>query len=199
MTALPDAFAYPGAFADDAVYFTHPTPDGPFGVIATAAGTVLASGWTDSVDSLLGRIAPAARPSTLRQQPVPFLADRVAAYYAGELTAIDDVVVRQTSGSYRTAAWLALRTVQPGAPLTYSEFAALSGRARAVRAAAGACAANAAALFVPCHRVVRTDGTLGGFAWGTTVKASLLAHEQRHAPQLPPSSSPVDPQGAALG
>ena len=46
-----------------------------------------------------------------------------------------------------------------------------------MRAAASACARNAAALFVPCHRVVRTDGTLGGYRWGLDVKRSLIAHE----------------------
>ena len=57
-------------------------------------------------------------------------------------------------------------TVAPGRPVTYTEYAELSGNAKAVRAAASACAFNAAALFVPCHRVIRTDGTLGGFRWG---------------------------------
>ncbi|MFP5311092.1 MAG: methylated-DNA--[protein]-cysteine S-methyltransferase, partial [Actinomycetes bacterium] len=51
------------------------------------------------------------------------------------------------------------------------------GNPRAVRAAASACAFNAAALFVPCHRVIRTDGSLGGFRWGLRIKESLLARE----------------------
>ena len=63
------------------------------------------------------------------------------------------------------------------APVTYTEFAALAGRPAAVRAAAQACARNAAALFVPCHRVLRTDGSLGGFRWGLPVKRWLLDHE----------------------
>ena len=61
--------------------------------------------------------------------------------------------------------------------MTYTEYAAKAGRPLAVRAAAAACARNAAALFVPCHRVVRTDGGLGGFRWGLPVKRWLLAHE----------------------
>ncbi|MEU4712555.1 MGMT family protein, partial [Micromonospora purpureochromogenes] len=52
-------------------------------------------------------------------------------------------------------------------------------RPAAVRAAAAACARNAAALFVPCHRVLRTDGTLGGYRWGLDVKEWLLGHERR--------------------
>ena len=55
----------------------------------------------------------------------------------------------------------------------------MAGRPAAIRAAAQACARNAAALFVPCHRVLRTDGSLGGFRWGLDVKKWLLAHERR--------------------
>ncbi|MDN5746930.1 MAG: tryptophan 2,3-dioxygenase family protein, partial [Pseudonocardia sp.] len=77
-------------------------------------------------------------------------------------------------------AWDVLRTVPAGAPVTYTEYAAKSGRPAAVRAAASACARNAAALFVPCHRVLRSDGTLGGFRWGVDVKRKLLAHESTH-------------------
>ena len=63
--------------------------------------------------------------------------------------------------------------------MTYTGFAELAGRPRAVRAAAAACARNAAALFVPCHRVLRTDGGLGGFRWGLDVKKWLLGHERQ--------------------
>jgi methylated-DNA-[protein]-cysteine S-methyltransferase len=72
-------------------------------------------------------------------------------------------------------AWRVLREVRE--PITYTELAARAGRPAAVRAAAQACARNAAALFVPCHRVLRNDGTLGGFRWGLPVKRWLLNHE----------------------
>ncbi len=90
----------------------------------------------------------------------------------------------QKSGPFRGHAWDMLRTVAPGHPVTYTEYAALSGNAKAVRAAASACAFNAAALFVPCHRVIRTDGSLGGFRWGLAIKESLLARERELAPAL---------------
>jgi methylated-DNA-[protein]-cysteine S-methyltransferase len=61
--------------------------------------------------------------------------------------------------------------------VTYTEYAAKAGRPAAVRAAASACARNAVALFVPCHRVLGTDGTMRGFRWGVTVKQQLLEHE----------------------
>jgi methylated-DNA-[protein]-cysteine S-methyltransferase len=62
--------------------------------------------------------------------------------------------------------------------VTYTGLAARAGRPAAVRAAAQACARNPAALFVPCHRVIRSDGTMGGFRWGVPVKRWLLEHER---------------------
>ena len=73
--------------------------------------------------------------------------------------------------------WAALRAIDAGKQLTYTGFAAALGQPSAVRAAASICARNAPALFVPCHRVLRSDGSLGGFAWGLDVKESLLARE----------------------
>uniref|UniRef100_UPI0028A8F745 methylated-DNA--[protein]-cysteine S-methyltransferase n=1 Tax=Microbacterium sp. TaxID=51671 RepID=UPI0028A8F745 len=100
------------------------------------------------------------------------------AYYTGDLHAIDEVVVRQRGTALQSAGWEALRRIEPGRPLSYSEFAVELGSPQAVRAAASICARNAPALFVPCHRVLRSDGSLGGFAWGLPVKQSLLARER---------------------
>ncbi|MCU1571075.1 MAG: methylated-DNA--protein-cysteine methyltransferase [Naasia sp.] len=153
------------------------TADGAFGALAREDGTVLASGWTDSTEALLARIPVAHRPEGVRRAAVPRIADAVAAFYDGDPSVIDTIAVEQAGGPFRITAWRALRAIAPGRPLTYTEFAAASGRPAAVRAAASACATNAVALFVPCHRVVRTDGALGGFAWGVEVKRSLLARE----------------------
>jgi methylated-DNA-[protein]-cysteine S-methyltransferase len=153
------------------------TADGPFGIIADSDGAVLASGWTNSAEALLARIHPSIRPTVLDPIESSAAADALDAYYDGSLTAIDGVPVRQASGPFRLSAWNALRTIAAGEPVTYTKFAELAGRPQAVRAAASACATNAPALFVPCHRVLRTDGTLGGFAWGVEVKRSLLARE----------------------
>ena len=90
--------------------------------------------------------------------------------------------VRQASGPFRVHAWEVLQTVEPGAPMTYLQYAERAGNPAAIRAAAGACAKNAAALFVPCHRIIRTDGTLGGFRWGLAVKQRLLDREAGRLP-----------------
>jgi methylated-DNA-[protein]-cysteine S-methyltransferase len=156
---------------------TFDTPMGPFTAVVDADGAVLASGWTAELDDLLPLVHPTLRPTELHQGDLGGVGDAIVAYHRGELSAIDDVPVRQHSGAFLEHAWDVLRTVPAGAPVTYTEYAAKSGRPAAVRAAASACARNATALFVPCHRVLRTDGTLGGFRWGLGVKRALLDHE----------------------
>jgi methylated-DNA-[protein]-cysteine S-methyltransferase len=166
-------------------FATVATPPGPFTVVVTpgpdGGDVVLAAGWTDDVSDLLPVVHRALRPTWVeRAEHLPVL-DAVEAHAAGDLGAIDDVPVRQRSGPVLEDAWEVLRTVPPGRPDTYAEFAARCGRPSAVRAAANACARNAAALFVPCHRVLGSDGGLGGFRWGTPVKRWLLDHEAAHA------------------
>jgi methylated-DNA-[protein]-cysteine S-methyltransferase len=105
----------------------------------------------------------------------------VAAYFGGDLTAIDELPVDQPGGGFRQAAWTAMRRVPPGQTITYTKLAAEAGNPKAVRAAASACAQNLIAPIVACHRVVRTDGGLGGYYYGFDVKEWLIAHERRHA------------------
>lgn len=163
-----------------ATWATIDTKIGPFTAVVDEDGAVLASGWTADLDELLPQVHPTLRPTELVEGDLGPVGDAIVRYHDGDLSAIDDVRVRQRSGGFLEHAWDVLRTVPAGAPVTYTEYAAKSGRPAAVRAAASACARNAAALFVPCHRVLRTDGTLGGFRWGVDVKRQLLAHE---APQ----------------
>jgi AraC family transcriptional regulator of adaptative response/methylated-DNA-[protein]-cysteine methyltransferase len=83
--------------------------------------------------------------------------------------------------AFQMRVWAALREIPPGTTRTYTEIAAAIGRPKAVRAVAGACAANPAALVVPCHRVVRADGNMGGYKWGAERKRRLLATEATSA------------------
>jgi methylated-DNA-[protein]-cysteine S-methyltransferase len=154
------------------------TPAGPFTAVVAGDGAVLAAGWTASVDDLLPVISKRLRPGEVRARPdLGAVTDAVRRYHDGELSVIDDIPVRQCSGEFIERAWDVLRTVPPGKPTSYTDYAALAGRPDAVRAAAAACARNAAALFVPCHRILRNDGSLGGFRWGLPVKRWLLDHE----------------------
>ena len=154
------------------------TPAGPFTAVVASDGAVLASGWTADLDTLAPLISPSLRPAALRQKrDLGPVTTAVRRYHDGELDAVDDIPVRQRSGEFLQHAWEVLRTVPAGKPLTYTEYAALAGRPAAIRAAASACARNATALFVPCHRVLRIGGALGGFRWGVDVKRWLLDHE----------------------
>ena len=101
----------------------------------------------------------------------------LTAYASGHLDALDGVEVRQPGGPFMQRAWVQLRGVKPGETDSYAGLAERAGSASAVRAAGQACARNKVAPFVPCHRIVRTDGSLGGYAYGLPVKAALLAHE----------------------
>ncbi len=79
--------------------------------------------------------------------------------------------------AFQQRVWLALREIPAGATVTYTEIAARIGAPRSVRAVAGACAANALAVAIPCHRVIRNDGGLSGYRWGVERKRALLRRE----------------------
>lgn len=78
---------------------------------------------------------------------------------------------------FQMAIWQALRRIPKGETRTYAQLAAEVGRPGAVRAAGSANGANHVSLLIPCHRVIRTDGSLGGYAWGLDIKARLLRRE----------------------
>lgn len=154
------------------------TPIGPFTALVASDGAVLASGWTPDTTLLVPQVSASLLPQELRhRRDLGPVTSAIRRYHAGELDAIDAIEVRQRSGEFLERAWEVLRKVPPGEPVTYTDYAALAGRPAAIRAAAAACARNAAALFVPCHRVVRVGGALGGFRWGLDVKRWLLHHE----------------------
>ncbi|MFV2111790.1 methylated-DNA--[protein]-cysteine S-methyltransferase [Micromonospora sp. LOL_025] len=156
------------------------TPAGPLSIVAGPDGAVRAAGFTGDPEGLIPLMHPALRAPLRHRGDLGPVSVAVASYLDGELAAIDAVPVEQhTGGAFMAHAWQVLREVKPGDPVTYTGFAGLAGRPAAVRAAAAACARNAAALFVPCHRVLRTDGTLGGYRWGLDVKKWLLGHERR--------------------
>lgn len=172
---------------ETALIETIDTPDGPLVIVADTDQRVLAAGWTTDASAVIARIHPSLRPDAVREAHLD-AAEAARAYYGGALDALDDVPVRQHGTELQLKGWSALRRITPGGPLTYSEFAATFGSPTAVRAAASVCARNAPALFVPCHRVLRSDGSLGGFAWGLPVKASLLARDRGDALPVTQSS-----------
>jgi AraC family transcriptional regulator of adaptative response/methylated-DNA-[protein]-cysteine methyltransferase len=83
--------------------------------------------------------------------------------------------------AFQQQVWQALRAIPPGRTASYAEIAAAIGRPSATRAVARACAGNALAVAIPCHRVVRTNGDISGYRWGVERKRELLAREQTSA------------------
>lgn len=109
------------------------------------------------------------------------IAKRVQAYFDGDIAAIGDIPVAPAGTPFRLAVWQAMRSIPAGEPISYAELAARAGRPNATRAAGTACGANPIPIVVPCHRVLRTGGGIGGYGGGLAAKRWLLAHEAAHA------------------
>ena len=84
--------------------------------------------------------------------------------------------IHRTTFQWRV--YQAIQSIPPGATTAYGEIASEIGSPKAVRAVANACASNPVSIVVPCHRVVRKDGGLGGYRWGVGLKEKLLRHEE---------------------
>lgn len=91
--------------------------------------------------------------------------------------------------AFQQRVWAALREIPPGTTTTYGDIARQIGAPKSIRAVAGACAANALAVAIPCHRVVKSDGALSGYRWGVERKRALLDREVQVA--RTPHPSPV--------
>jgi methylated-DNA-[protein]-cysteine S-methyltransferase len=103
---------------------------------------------------------------------------RLRRYFDGGIHAIDDVPVRFDRGTaFQHEVWNALRTIPGGETISYAELARRVGRPSAFRAVGSANGQNPVGVVVPCHRVIASDGTLGGYAGGLDRKRWLLAHE----------------------
>jgi AraC family transcriptional regulator, regulatory protein of adaptative response / methylated-DNA-[protein]-cysteine methyltransferase len=99
--------------------------------------------------------------------------------------------------AFQQRVWQALQEIPVGDTVSYTEIARRIGSPKAVRAVAGACAANNLAVAIPCHRVVRNDGSLSGYAWGVERKRVLLDRESSPSKMPPSTSSSVN--GRAIG
>jgi len=104
-------------------------------------------------------------------------ASRLARYFAGDVAALDEQPVRLLGTEFQCGVWSALRAIPAGETRSYGALAMSLGKRDAVRAVAAANGANPVAVFVPCHRVIATDGTLWGYGGGLEMKQWLLRHE----------------------
>ena len=168
----------PGAYrrGGDGMTITYQLFDsevGP-GLIAATERGVCALYFGDALLAELGSEFPKAELAAGTLEP---FVKAVRAYLAGqpELPLPLDV----SPSAFQAKVWAALRAIPYGETRSYGEVAEAIGDPGAVRAVARACATNHVALAVPCHRVVRADGSLSGYRWGVERKAALLTREQR--------------------
>jgi methylated-DNA-[protein]-cysteine S-methyltransferase len=108
---------------------------------------------------------------------IPVITELLQDYFDGDISALNAIKVRQPGAQFSQEAWKAMKKVRPGSTISYAELAERAGSPAAVRAAGSACAKNAIVLVVPCHRIVKTGGALGNYAYGLDKKDWLLRHE----------------------
>jgi methylated-DNA-[protein]-cysteine S-methyltransferase len=152
------------------------TPIGTLNVIAD--GELLLGANLSSVKALKDGLDSIYRGSEFREvSKIPIISDLISDYFDGDTSAINGIKVSQPGGSFSQSAWKSMRKVRPGKVISYAQLAENSGSPKAVRAAGSACAKNAIVLVVPCHRIVKTGGALGNYAYGINKKEWLLRHE----------------------
>jgi methylated-DNA-[protein]-cysteine S-methyltransferase len=153
------------------------TPLGPLTLVVDD-GTVRAASFTDRPEQLRPMLGQGHRRAELRQVgDLGQVTRAVRSYFDGDPRALDDLAVEQPGNQYFQAAWKAMRDIPAGTTVSYRELAGHVGDPATARAAGFACASNHVVLIVPCHRVIRTDGTLGDYYYGLGVKRWLLRHE----------------------
>lgn len=152
------------------------TPVGALSLISREH-ILIAAGFT-SQDELLSSISKQDRQlESKKVSQIPIISDLVSDYFDGDLRALDGIKVDQEGEKFSQSAWRVMRKIVPGRTLTYADLAKRAGSEDAVRAAGSACARNLIALVVPCHRIVKTGGALGNYAYGLKYKQWLLSHE----------------------
>ena len=109
------------------------------------------------------------------------VAVRMTAYFDGDVDALDEIAAEPAGTPFQRDVWKCLREIKAGTTLSYGELAHKVGRPNAQRAVGMANASNPIALIVPCHRVIRTGGALGGYGFGVDLKRWLLDHESARA------------------
>jgi methylated-DNA-[protein]-cysteine S-methyltransferase len=138
---------------------------------------LIAAGFT-SQDKLISSISKHDKQlESKKVTQIPIISDLISDYFDGDLRALDGIKVDQEGEKFSQSAWRVMRKIAPGKTLTYADLAIRAGSEDAVRAAGSACARNLIALVVPCHRIVKTGGALGNYAYGLKYKQWLLSHE----------------------
>jgi methylated-DNA-[protein]-cysteine S-methyltransferase len=162
----------------DVAYTNADSPFGPLLLARTRRGLVRVGLPNQDADELLIELAERVSPRVLEAPAELDEAKReLDLYFAGKLDHFDLPLDWQLSGGFRRRVLRAIDRIPYGQTRTYTEMARKAGNDRAVRAAGTACGSNPIPLVVPCHRVLRTSGALGGYGGGLAMKQALLELE----------------------
>ncbi len=162
----------------DVAYRTVDGPLGPLLLAATPAGLVRVAFEREGHAAALGRLATDVSPRILRApRRLEDAARQLEEYFAGRRRAFDLPLDLRLAHGFRRVVLGHLRAIPYGGTASYAAVARAAGNPGAVRAAASACSQNPLPLFVPCHRVVRSDGSIGEYRGGREAKETLLALE----------------------
>jgi methylated-DNA-[protein]-cysteine S-methyltransferase len=162
----------------DVAYTTADSPFGPLLLATTPRGLVRVGLPNQDADELLAELATRVSPRVL-EAPAPLDEARreLDLYFEGKLTDFDLPLDWQLSRDFRRRVLRAIARIPYGQTRSYTQMATRAGNERAVRAAGSACGSNPIPVVVPCHRVLRTSGALGGYGGGLPMKEALLRLE----------------------
>lgn len=168
----------------DLAYRTVDSPVGRLLVAATERGLVRVAFETEDHAAVLQALADRVSPRILEAPGrLEQAARELDEYFSGRRQAFDLALDWRLSAGFRTTVLHHLPDIGYGRTATYAAVARWAGSPRAVRAVGGACATNPLPIVVPCHRVVRTDGRIGGYLGGPDAKRALLALEAAGGPR----------------
>jgi methylated-DNA-[protein]-cysteine S-methyltransferase len=149
------------------------TPIGELLLVVDHNGNLCATDWGEREE----RVVRQYDESAFHRGKPSDVSTKVARYFEGDLSAIDDIPVEMSGTPFQRSVWSALRRIPCGTTVSYGALAASIERPTAVRAVGAANGANPVGVIVPCHRVIGADGSLTGYGGGIERKAWLLAHE----------------------
>ena len=152
------------------------TPVGNIYLIADSS-ILIAAGFK-SLNSLQNRLSPSDKLRKIEPiEKIPKISKLIDNYFEGRLDALNLIQVRQPGAQFSQKVWKVMRAIPVGMTISYAQLAKKAGSPAAFRAAGTACGNNLIAPIIPCHRIIKSDGTLGNYGYGVAIKEKLLRLE----------------------
>ena len=152
------------------------TPVGNIYLIADSS-ILIAAGFK-SLNSLQNRLSPSDKLRKIEPiEKIPKISKLIDYYFEGRLDALNLIQVRQPGAQFSQKVWKVMRAIPVGMTISYAQLAKKAGSPAAFRAAGTACGNNLIAPIIPCHRIIKSDGTLGNYGYGVAIKEKLLRLE----------------------